>query len=212
MPDRDVYDRNVDRGWQTPSRHVYGGSDDDLTLPSLLRALGRTLKNGGCPGVDTVASIVAEAVGSAEPRLARREVGAQLEQVRRACGSARTEIAVVIARRILAEPDVLFPTPADCLDRDRVKEIVAKEILVELAIRKISTSALTHELVEKENKSIGHVLARRQHARELLTSAPQITGLAREVLASPEGQTIKIPRVKTPKPAQEEILVMAISS
>ena len=212
MPDRDIYDRNIERGWQTAARHVYEGDEDELTLPSLLRALGRTLKDGGCPGIDTIASITATAVGSADPRGGRREVNAQLEQVRRASGNARTEIAVDVAGRILADPEALFPTLAARRYRDRAKLVVAEAILVELAIRKSSHPALTHELVEKEHKPIGLVLARRQHARDLLASAPQINKLAREVLGCPEGQTVKVPRVKTPKPTQEDLTFRAISA
>ena len=211
MPDRDVYDRNIERGWQTAARHVYEGDEDELTLSSLLWDLGRTLKYGGCPEIDTVARIVATAIGSADPCSGRRDVSARLEKVRRASGNARTEIAVDGARRILADPKALFPTLADRQDPNRAR-LVAKEILLDLVIRKISSPALTHELVEKEHKSIGLVLTRRQHARALLASAPQLTKLAQEVLGCPEGQTVKVPRVKTPKPAQEDLVFMAISS
>lgn len=211
MPDRDVYDRNIERGWQTAARRVYEGADDELTLPSLVRALGRTLKDSGCPGIDMIASIAATAVGSADPRNERREVSAQLELVRRENGSARTEIAVDVARRILVDADELFPNLADRQDPNRVTLVVAEAIVVELAIQKISNLALTRELVEKEHKTIDLVLATRQHARNLLAGAPQITKLAQQVLDCPEGQMVKVPRLKTPKPSQEDLVVMAIS-
>ncbi len=212
MPDRDVYDRNIERGWQTAARRVYEGDEDTLILASLLRALGLALKDGGCPGIDTIASIVATTVGSADPRGGRKEAVAQLERVRRLTGTSRTELAVDCARRILSDPDALFSELADRIDPERAKLIVAEAILVEMAKLKISCHGLMHEMVEKEHKPIGLVLARRQHALDLLAQSPQITKLAREVLRCPEGQTVKVPRVKTPKPAQEDLVYMAISS
>jgi hypothetical protein len=47
MPDGDVYDRHVDRGWQTAARRVFESDYDELALPSLLRALDR-MSNSAC--------------------------------------------------------------------------------------------------------------------------------------------------------------------
>jgi hypothetical protein len=212
MPDRDVYDRNVARGWQTAARRVYQGDDDELTLRSLLYSLGRVLKDGGCPGIDEIAAIVAQAVASPDPLVTRREAHAQMERVRRASGSTRTEVAGEVARRVLVDPGAVFPTLADGHDQERAKLGVAASILAELAIKKISPAAVTHELVEVERVPIEAVLARRRNAQGLLAGAPQLTKLAREVLAQPDGRLVKAPRVKTPKPSQEALVHIAISA
>jgi hypothetical protein len=183
-----------------------------LALSSLLPSLGRTLKDGGCPSIDKIASIVAMAIGGADLRSRRREVSEQLEKVRRESESTRTDFAVDVARRILVDANVRFPNLADRQDSEHVKLVVAEEIVIGLAIQKISSSALTRDLVENENMTIDLIFARRQHAKDLLASAPQIEQLARKVLRCPDGQTIKAPRVKTPKPSQEELTFMEISS
>jgi len=51
VPDRDVFDRTVGRGWQTASRRMLGCSDDPDALASILRALGTHIKREGSPGI-----------------------------------------------------------------------------------------------------------------------------------------------------------------
>jgi len=214
MPDGDVYDRNVDRWWQTAARRVFESDNDELALPSLIRALGRMMKFGGCPGIDAVVAITADTVCSPDVGAARREATARLERVRRESGSDRTTVVVEAARGLLADAEALqLGDPRHC-DPAVVRLRIAERLLVELATMKFSPGKLIQVQEQVENRGVTIELYRRraERARSLLASSPELARLASQVVARPSGVGIKAPRPKMPKPSQEALVHMAISS
>ncbi len=125
--------------------------------------------------------------------------------------STRTDQAVDLGRRMLANPDAFLLRPDNQLDCDQLMDGVVASILTELAIARVSPAGLLPELVEKEDLSPDYILARRDHGQRLLAESPQLSALARQVRDHPDGQGIKAPRVPKPKRAQDEIVNMPIS-
>jgi hypothetical protein len=212
MPDGDVYDRKVDRGWQTAARRVFESDADELTLASLIRSLGRMMKGGGCPRIDEVVTITADALGSPEVSTTRREARTQLDRVRREACNDRTTVVVEAAKRLLADPYGLDLPDPNRRDPDAVHLKIAQWLMVELATRKFAPGALMQEQVENRGVPIEVFRRRRERARSVLASSPELARLTSQMLAHPNGMGIKAPRSKTPKPAQELLLNMAISS
>jgi hypothetical protein len=212
MPDGDVYDRHVDRGWQTAARRVFESDDDELALPSLLRALGRMLKDGGCPGIDAVVEIPTEALGSPGGGAVRREARAQLERVRREAASDRTNVVIDAALRLLAEPESLGLGDLIRQNTDAVRQKIAEQLLVELAARKFSPGVLLQDQVVNRGVGIEVYRRRAERGRSLLASSPELSRLACQVMAHPNGVGIRAPRPKSPKPSQEALVHMPISS
>lgn len=210
MPDGDVYDRNIDRWWQTAARRVFESDGNELAPPALLRALGRMMKDGGCPGFDVIVAITADAICSEDVSAVRREASTRLECVRRSARNDRTTVAVEAARRLLAAPDVL--ELADPSRRPNVvRQEIAERFLIDLAEKKYSAGVLLRELVEIRGVSIDDYRRRAERARSLLASSPELSRLASQVLTCPTGAGIKEPRPKTPKPSQEVLVHMALS-
>lgn len=211
MPDRDIYDRHVERGWQTAARRVYQG-DWELAVPSLLGSLKRVVKRDGCRGIDRIAAIVVTAVCSPDLTGRRRAAEPALARVERDNLSTPTDIATAAARRIIADPGQFMPIPLDPSAKEQSLAIATAAILVEVAMTKISPPCLTGEILEKDGVPSGVVIAHRQRARGLLAEAPDLLKLARAVLQQPDGKPIKLPRVRIAKPPQEVLIERPISA
>src|SRR5687768_1986354 len=100
MPDRDVFDRNVRRGWQTAARLALSFDDEPNSLSSVIRALGNDIKKEGLPGFDQIVSALARC-NSDMDALAMHDA---LERIRSDFLCTSTEEAVAAAKRLLWSP------------------------------------------------------------------------------------------------------------
>lgn len=210
MPDRDVFSRHIPREWQTAAKVAYGGRDDVVAKVELVRALSKYVKQGGCPGIDEIADIVADIVGFPDTHPyegARRG----LEQASRKYVNGRTEVAVEVARRILAFDSILNPSVSGPVDLDQIRVNVAKRFLIESAMRQISSPSLLRFLEETGDELAAIYLRQQQHARKLLADSSEIGTLARQLLSSPEGDQARIPRLSIPEMTPDEMVSFALT-
>lgn len=210
MPDRDVFSRHVPRGWQTAARICYSGLDDAVTMVKLMRALGKNVKQGGCPGIDEIPNIVADAIGS--PHTAPHE-GARrrLDQVNRKYVNARTEVAVESARALLAFAETQDQSTSGSVDLEQIRLDVGTRFLIEFAMRQISSPSLLAALGETDDVPVAVYLQGQQRARKLLTDSPEVGTLARQLLSSPEGDRATTPRMTIPQMTPDEMVSFALT-
>lgn len=212
MPDGDVFNRRVRRGWQTASKRMIGGGEGHDALPSVLRALGREVKVTGCPGLDRIVSTVAGAIRSSQLRTARRLALAELEHLRVEHGNQATEIAIGSSRRILALASEPAHSAILAMDDGELRAHLATTILADLADAAMCPAGLLPELVEEGDISFQEFHARGQQNKELIVAAPEARRMAIQLLADPSGASVKTPRIRQERLSQAEILVMALTS
>lgn len=203
MPDRDVFDRNVSRGWKSTARLIIGHDGDPDALRSVICALGEELKREGCPGFDAVVQIVTGVLRSTDRQLVHRRASEQLELLSYEEASGTTEIAVAAAKRLLARP------PWCC--GDTLPLTVAVHILAELADARMCPAPMLALLVEEGGMSFQTLQSRRERAKSMLAAAPETQRLAAMLLADPSGASVKTPRVRRSKMSQADILVTALT-
>lgn len=214
MPDRDVFNRNVERGWQAASRELFLSDGEGQAVPKLMRGISGCLKHGGCPGIDAVAAVVVTAMRSADPRAMRGEAVVELRRIAMRCGNTLTDIAITVARQLLENPEAAFPVPADRNDMDRVKAVVAERTLVEIARAKACSGGLLQVLVGHKDVAGANrdkLIERRDHALSSLAASPKLARLAQQLLLDPRGGRVTSPRMDAPKPSLEELLHFAVA-
>lgn len=205
MPDGDVYSRQVPKGWQTAARFVFTGQDDAVTIPKLIRALGQFVKDGGCPGINDIATIAADALIS--PHAADlQEVKRDLAEINRYYASDRTALASDVARRIVASPVNLFPDASVACDNETIRISVVRKVLVELLMNQMSSTALQTSLINSGDVTFHEYWHRQRHVNDLLSDSPEVEVLARQLLHAPEGKGIKTPRVHISRLTPEEFV------
>lgn len=210
MPDRDIYNRHVPRGWQTAARFVFTGQDADVTRAKLLRALGKDVQQNGLPGIDAIASIVAAAVTASNSTIVR-EALFQLEQVCFRHASDRTVLAVKTARRILLNPSAELSELANLRDPSQVALRTVRLCLIDLVVKALSPPSLTAELVETRDLSFRDYRTRLSRVKSLLEDDPQLDLLASRLRSSPGGEGIKAPRIVDPKLTPEELISLPLT-
>lgn len=210
MPDRDVFSRHMPRGWQAAARIAHSGLDDVTCTVKIIRALGNDTKRGGCPGVNEIADIVADAVGSHDtsPHEGARR---RLDEVHRKHMNDRTEVAVETARTMLAFDNTLHPSASGVADVGQIRLNVAKRYLIDFAMRQISSPSLLSFLGEASDVPVGVYLGRQQRARKLLADSPEVEKLARQLLSSSEGDRATTPRLSIPEMTPDEMVSFALT-
>lgn len=210
MPDGDVYSRHIPRGWQTAAKFVFTGQDDAVSLPKLFRAMGQMVKQGGCPGINEIAAVVEDALMS--PRLtSNQQMKRELEQIKRRYASDRTVFASETARRIVGSPADWFPDSSVLRDSERIRLTVVRMVLIELAMSQISSTALQTSLMKRGDVTFHEYEQRQRHAKDLLVNSPQVEQLAGQLLGKPEGDGIKVPRIRSPKLTPEEFITFPLT-
>lgn len=211
MPDRDVFNRKVERGWQTAARLLIGGTDDDEALAAAIRALVRMIKANGRPGLDQVVQIVADALRSPRPTTARAIAIAKLDDVRLHQATRQTEIAVASAKGILAGRLESGISSTESGDKENLHEHLAIRIVTDLAMTSLFPAPLLAELVEAGDISFQGFSLRRQRANKMIVTSPQTRRLALQLLADPSGTSVKAPQMARRKKSQAEMLVVALT-
>lgn len=210
MPDRDVFSRHIPRGWQAAARIAHSGLDDVVCTVKLMRALGNDTKRGGCPGINEIADIVADAFGSPDTGL-HEGASRRLDQVNRNHMNDRTEVAVETARTMLAFDKSHDPSASGVADLEQVRLNVATRYLIGFAMRQISSPSLLSSLGETSDVPVAVYLARQQSARKLLADSPELETLARQLLSSPEGGRARTPRLSIPEMTPDEMVSFALT-
>jgi hypothetical protein len=203
MPDRDVFDRNVSRGWVRAAHLTIGHDGNPDALRSVIRALGQELKREGCPGLDAVVGIVIDAYRSTDRQLAQERACDQLDRLRCDEASSTTEIAVAAAKRLLIQPPLCCDNP--------LPVTIAAHLLAELADARMCPAPLLAELVESGDVSIQTIQFRRKRVKSMLAAAPETQRLAELLLADPSGASVKTPRMRRPEMSQADILLTALT-
>jgi hypothetical protein len=211
MPDGDVFNRRVRRGWQTASQRMIGGGEGHDALPSVLRALGREVKATGCPGIDRVVGAVAGGIRSSQPVAARRLALAELERLRVDHGNHATEIAIGSGRRLLAGVSEPERSAMLAMDNGELRAHLATMILADLADAAMCPAGLLPQLVEEGGVSFQEFRVRRQQNKELIVAAPEARRMAIQLLADPSGASVKAPRIRRERLSQAEILTTALT-
>lgn len=209
MPDRDVFDRNVRPGWQTAARRMIGAADDPDALASVIRALANEVKKVGCPGLDQVVSIVADAMRQPDNRASRKFAHQRLDRIRREQASSVTEQVVKAAKEILVD-QASFVSRLGRADAE-VRVDIASQILAALADDWMCPTRLLAEIIEQGQVSFQEVRARRDRAKKMLMSASETRRLAEQLLADPSGALVKRLQISRVKLTQAEILVTALT-
>lgn len=211
MPDRDVFDRNVGRGWQTAARKTLCLDDDPSALPSVITALGRECKQRGCAGFDEIVDGLLDAIGAAEPRKIREIVHDRLDYVRMKYLTESTQGAVNAAKRVAATVADWLPHPCGEMDVLGLREKIAVQLLAELADSWMCPARVLAEIVEHEHVAFQTIQARRERAKRKLVEAAETKRLAQQLLADPSGSKVTVPKMARAKVSQEEILVTALT-
>jgi phosphatidylserine/phosphatidylglycerophosphate/cardiolipin synthase-like enzyme len=210
MPDRDVYSRHVERGWQTSARFAYSSQDDDMIMLKLMNALGAEVRRGGCPGLEEIARVAIDALRTRD-LVQDKGSKRRLDHIIRRHLNERTTIAAESARRIVAVPALSCIGAATFIDDKEVRLGIAKEFLADLAVHKIASPRLLRSLQAEENMSVSEYMWRQKRVQRLLISHPALDTLAHRLLAAPEGHLITIPRVSVPKLSPEEMATFPLT-
>lgn len=211
MPDQDIYNRHIPKNWQTAARIAFTSRDDELVTQTLLRALGKEVKLGGCPGIDEIAATVADFVSSPDAPT-HDAISRRLERISRRYGNERTAIAQEAARKFLLDTASVHSGTTLALSKGQVSLAISKAFLIELAISKISSPKLAASLLENGELSTYQYVQRQHHVGHLLATSPVIELLAHRLLEAPEGQGIKTPRVTITKLTPEEAASYQLTS
>ncbi len=211
MPDRDVFRLNCKPGWQTAARRMIGSLDDPEALPSVLRALGRETKANGCPGIDEIVSVLAEALQAPVTPVIRLEALNRLESIRVQHGSANTEVAISSGRRLLASASGLGLPENGMESVGEIRVSIATAILADLADSEMCPAAVLHELIEDRKASFQEVDERRQRAKSLVAAASETRRLAVQLLIDPTGISVRAPRILRVKRSQGDILAIGLT-
>jgi len=210
MPDRDVFDRHVQREWRKVARLLLSAEVDPSVLQKVMRHLGDDFRRKGCPGFDQIVSIVVEAASSDQSMEIARQVAVnRLEQTRRCEGASSTEIAVGAANVVLAE--LMHYHEAVVADQKELELRFAAQILAELAAKRMNFSSLLPEMVEHNLLSYQTMAARIERTKRSLRSSPDMRALAAQILQDPSGRTLKLPRRRKESRSQADLLVSTIS-
>lgn len=211
MPDGDVFDRRVKRGWRNAASCVLGGGKADNALPAVLRALGKEVKASGCPGLDQILKALSEAIRSPHLVSTRASANAALDHVCLQYGSQATEFAVRAARCILAIGLDSAMFAVRVMDEGELRVHLTKEILAHMADSWMCPAGILPELVENGNVSYQEVEARRQENKRLVTAAPETNRMAIQLLADPSGVLVRVPQFHREKLSPSEILVTPLT-
>jgi hypothetical protein len=211
MPDRDVFRRNCKPGWQTAAQRMIGSLDDPDALPSVLRALGQETKANGCPGIDDIVSVLAEALETPVTPSIRLEALNRFESIRVQQGNANTEVAIASGRRLLASASGLRLPESGMQSVGEIRVNLTTAILADLADSEMCPAAVLHELIEDRKASFQEIEERRQRAKSLVAAASETRRLAVQLLIDPTGVSVKAPRVPREKRSQADILVIGLT-
>jgi hypothetical protein len=210
MPDRDVFDRHVQRGWRTVGRLLLGAEVDPSVLQRVARHLAADLKRNGCPGFDQIAEILVDAIDSQQPKETARQIAIdRLDFVKKREGCTSTELVIRAANIVLAKET--HDDPADVVNRDELRVSLASRVLAEIATNRMYPSPLVHELVEHERMSFQAMTSIQHRCKHMLQRPPELQSLAAQLLQDPEGCAVKLPRRRKTHRSQADLLVAAIS-
>lgn len=199
MPDRDIFNLNVPRGWQRASRRCLG-FDDDPNGPRLtIRALGQILTSEGCPALSEIVKIAIEASQGPNGRNALAQMSQRLARICCEHASVSTEILAAPAKRGLLEEFGQVPAI--------LKEVrVAIYLLSELADAMICPEPLIVSLAEKAGESFQVIDRRRAATKCALRCSLEVRRIAESLILEPTGTLTKVPRAPIIRMAQAELL------
>lgn len=211
MPDRDVFDRNVSRGWQTAARRMLGSDDDLDAVGSVIRALSKEVREHGCAGLDQIVGVISEYHGSSMDDQLRGQAHDRLDMIRIAQHCNTTETTVNAGKRLLAVADKRNKANGSNVDLNDERLGYTLEILAELADDRMCPARLLPELIESGLTSFQALHHRRERAKNLLKAAPEFHQIAQQLLDDPTGRRLVIPRIRRQKLSPEEMLAFPLT-
>jgi len=200
MPDGDIIDRKVLRGWRTPMRMLVGVAPSAEVSTAAVKALVRSLKeNGGMPALAELHEIL-------ELRLANRvdahSAFTRIEALERAYGHTRhAKLAAKAAKRLMIES---------------VPGRRALSSLREALSERFCHDLLDHHFFDRIGPELGkhfhgwpQAEARRIECKQALE--PLVRRIARDLAQAPEGAHLKTPPEARPsRMTTEDILSQSI--
>ncbi len=203
MPDQDIYNRHIPRNWQTAARIAFTSPDDELVKQTLLRALGKEVKQGGCPGIDEIVVSARDFV-ECSTIVGYQEITRRLDRITRRYANERTYLAREAARKIVLDISMSPSSTPPVHDERRIELAISKAFLAELAISKISSLALAATLAKQQVMSAYEYVKRQERILNLLNNCPEIEILAQRLVNAPQGHGLRAPRVAITKLSTEE--------
>lgn len=202
MPDLDIIDRNVPRGWRPPLKLFVGVAKPDEVARAVSKALARSLReNGGLPGFDRWVALLDERIaGVLDPHSAF----VRAEAIERELGQGRhVKVAARSVQSILAELGH-SRTPALSLGRP-----LAEEFLRRLAQHDFFGRIRPGIVGRRRFKRIADVDERERACRQAME--PFLQRLASGLVRDPEGEELRSPSVRgTRSPTTKDLLHRSI--
>lgn len=211
MPDRDVFDRNVSRGWQTAARRMLGSDGDVDAVGAVIRALSKEVREHGCAGLDEIVEIIEEYHRSSMDDRRRGQAHDRLDVIRISQRCNTAEIAVNAGKRLLVVTDKRNNANGSKGNRDNERLEFTLEILAEIADFRMCPARLLPQFVESGLASFQALHRRRERAKNLLKADPAFHQIAKQLLNDPTGRRLVTPRSRRQKLSPEEMLAFPLT-
>ncbi len=206
MVDNDEFRRNVPKGFQNAARAVFNRVDRERPIRLAVRAAAAALKEGGCPGLNSVVGVVAASVADGMGNRIEAHCLA-LDRIARECADDRAARAVRTAKALMHTP-ALFERYAR-IDPARA---VAEAFIVDLIDASIFTGRLPWALNESGKETIASYHGRRREFLDELRQSENVAKLAAELVADPRGEQVKRQRAKRRDPDPRAGLDLALTA
>lgn len=213
MPDRDVFDRTVRKGWRSAARtaltHDCDGVTGEVIERKLLRALAREIRETGLLGFAEVVGVVTRHLESpVPPKLFA--VYDELSALKARFGGSSIAILCESAKLCISGGRA---TPGESGSSVAISERIAVAILANLATARISPAILINELSIGSGLQIGAIEPRREKVYSRLCARVELNKMARRLLEQPNRPGAQIPeiRVRRPQVSQHQILFTPIA-
>jgi len=200
LVDCDVFRAHVEPGFRTASRAVFDRSDPVAGIERTLFAGSVLLKNGGCPGLIEIETLVLEHFGRSASPADRDSVFNALNNVKRAFANDRTSSAVETAKQYIRTAANSDGQQFDgsIQHPDSAQRLVEKIVIAALDER-LFPGPLLQDLVESGRETWDSWRERRAEFLRDLQRTDGLAKLATELRTDLYGRHVKRQVAKRPK-------------
>lgn len=198
MPDQDIIDRNVPRGWKKPVKLFTGPAGEREVAKAVAQALAKSLRdNGGVPGTDRWIELLrARVSGKLDPHSTFTLVDVIEQQLRH---TRHGKVAARAVRKMLIDIDALGLHTYD-LGRK-----LMERFLWTLADHSCFGRIRPKIVGEKRFRRIADVDRRERQCRRALE--PALRKLAARLAENPGAEGLRTPRIDTGAPKSTEAIL-----
>ena len=196
MPELDRFERIFGAGWRAAYRYAREGvASVEEVGDKLVKSLAKTLReNGGVPGLQAMAEIVAAADGaSLLERFSALDAIVQDEG-----GHRHSKVAAAVAKSFLVQQDIGVPALADTAQR------LSEGACAALVEHYFFANARQHLITEE--KIADHEEARQWQRQTEQAIQPAIERIADQLVQSPDANGLRAPRGVVRKESTSSLL------